>query len=541
MIRTAVCLVFFASMAVGCKGKSSAPHGPSQPGTTVPSERRGGGSIGNLGDKRASGLVSDLRASSDGRFLTWLKDAEKPRLEGVPALLRVGELWSVSSAGGEPKKLGNGVSNFPGGYLYSADSSWVLMLVGFNAAEQMGELQAVQLSDPKAEKQRLGAAVSYMVCSPDSQFVAFVDGGVLKLGKLPGGPFRDVAGDVANAEFSPDSQQLLIKRKTSSGGALLAVKVAEGKESPTRLTELAGEYKYSPDGKWVVFTAKKSNGDRSYTLFTAEAKALKPKEIAPEVFSFSFSPDGKLLARIEGLSPEAGGKLYVGPFDGSKPGRLLGETVRDLQFTKDTSAVAWRDRYVSGEKGEGEGELFVATLPDGKPKSLTKHGRSYEWAPDNQTIAFTVRITRPITTVDLSLYTMGGPEPISIKNWVYDYDFTPDSKRLLLRSDCVREGRACSLLSLDVSKPTEPLKKLIEGVFGFKMSTDGSHVLFTYARTSGDLYDVGVLNLADNKFLTVEQSIRMPPTFLDSKGGKVAYLVGDANRGGVYVADKGFP
>lgn len=539
-----------AVLALGCKGKSQSGDASGAAVATSPTGKKSSKQVGGLGTKVAAGLLSDLRASPDGKTLTWLKEAEKPRLEGVPPLLRVGELWS-STAGGEPRKLGNGVSNFPGGYLFTPDSSWVLLLTGYNAAQQIGELDAVSVVDAKTERQRLGSSVSYMLASPDAKWVAFVDAGVLKVGLLPQGPFRDVAGEVANAEFSRDSRTLFFRRKTSSGGGLFAVAVADPKDNPGRLSELVGDYKLTPDGAWVVFTAKKSPSDNAYTLFSAETKSLKPRQIAKEVFAFSFSPDGKWLARIEGLSPEAGGRLFIGPFDGSSEGRKLGEAVRDLEFAKSGASVAWRDHYTTGERREGEGELFIAALPSGEPKLLAKRCRSYEWAPDSQALAFTLQTLKresagPMGTftansVDLRLYLVGAAEPLAIKNWVYDYDFTPDSKRLLFRSDCVREGRACDLQSLDVTEPTKPPKKLIEGVYGFKLSADGTRALYTYARTQGDLYDTGVLNLASGEYLTVEQMIRMPPMFLDPSGSKVAYVVGDTGRPGVYLAEKGYP
>src|SRR5204863_9640980 len=96
--------------------------------------------VGGIGVRIAEGLTTDLRVSPDNKIAAYLKESQKPRLEGVPPTMRVGELWVVPTAGGEPKKLGNGVSNFPGGYLFTPDSKWVLELVGYNAAAQAGEL-----------------------------------------------------------------------------------------------------------------------------------------------------------------------------------------------------------------------------------------------------------------------------------------------------------------------------------------------------------------------------------------------------------------
>ena len=128
---------------------------------------------------------------------------------------------------------------------------------------------------------------------------------------------------------------------------------------------------------------------------------------------------------------------------------------------------------------------MMAPLADGTPKLVGKWCRSYEWSPDSKSIAFTFEVTKPLRSVNLYLWKDGEADPIHLKDWAYDYDFTPGSDRLLFRADCVREGRACNLLSVDVTRPKDAPKKLIEGVYGFRLSQDGSRVLFTYARTQG--------------------------------------------------------
>jgi Tol biopolymer transport system component len=377
-----------------------------------------------------------------------------------------------------------------------------------------------------------------MLPSPDSKWVAFVDDGILKLGPLPKGPFRQVNGDVANAAFSVDSSMLFFKRRATAGGSLLVTKVADANDKPRKLGDLVGDYRLTPDGKHIAFGSKQSPSSQAFRLFVAETSSLKDTKVADQVFDFKFSPDGKLLARLEGTSPEAGGDFFVGSADGSDGGKKLGSAVRDFAFSPDLKNIAWRQEFVP-DRAEGRGTLMVAPIAGGEPKLVGRWCRSYEWAPDSKTIAFTFERTKPLLSVDLFLYKLGDADPVKLKEWAYDYDFTPDSTRLLFRSDCVREGRACNLLSVDVTQPKNPPKKLIEGVYGFRLSQDGSRALFTYARTQGgDLYDTGVLNLKSGEFKTLEQQIRMPPYFLSDDGTKVAYIVAEQKREGVYVADK---
>ncbi len=495
-----------------------------------------GAVIGGIGVRIAGGLSTDLRVSPDNQIAAYLKEAQKPRLEGVPPTMRVGELWVVPTAGGEPRKLGNGVSNFPGGYLFTPDSKWVLELVGFNASAQAGELDLAPV-DGSADAQKLGSRVTYMVPSPDSKHVAFVDEGILKLGPLPAGPFRDVNGEVSNAEFSPDSAVLFFKRKQSAGGSLLAVKTTDPKDTPKKLADLVGDYRMSGDGKRIAYASKSNPSDRGFRLYVADTASLKDRQVGQNVFKFEFSADSKWLARLEGSSPEAGGDFFVTPADGSGPGKNFGANVRDFAFSPDRKLIAWRQNYVP-EHAEGYGDVLMAELPDGAPRMVGRRARSFEWSPDSKAIAFAFDVVKPIRSVNLYLWRIEGTEAIHVKDWVYDYDFTPQSDRLIFRAECVREGRACNLLSVSATNPKEPPKKLIEGVYGFKLSTDGARVLYTYARMQGDLYDTGVLNLKSGEYKTLDQQIRMPPYLLDDSGTKVAYLIAERQREGVYVADK---
>src|SRR5712692_965029 len=88
--------------------------------------------IGGVGRSLATASATDLRLTPDRQVATYLTQGEKPRLEGVPDPMVVGALNAVWLQGGTPRKLGNGVTNLPGGYLFSGDSSWVVFLTGSN-------------------------------------------------------------------------------------------------------------------------------------------------------------------------------------------------------------------------------------------------------------------------------------------------------------------------------------------------------------------------------------------------------------------------
>jgi hypothetical protein len=182
-----------------------------------------------LGERRLEGAAQELRASPDGAVLTVLLEAQKPPITGVPPPMRLGALWAVPARGGKPQKLGHGVTNMPGGWLHTADSRWVLFAAGWDPAQQVGELYVQDAKNLEAERQRVSAKVNYFVPSDDGSQLAYIEGGVLHAGKLPAGPFPQLAGEVSTAEFSADGRYLYFKRRFSSAGGLYQV---EGRAPP---------------------------------------------------------------------------------------------------------------------------------------------------------------------------------------------------------------------------------------------------------------------------------------------------------------------
>ncbi|MBX7100596.1 MAG: gliding motility protein, partial [Myxococcaceae bacterium] len=305
---------------------------PGAPGAAAPAK---GPVVGGLGTRVAEANASDLRITKDGRFAAYLTDVDKPRLNGAPQYLRVGELFVVGTDGKAPaRRLGQGATNAPGGFLFTADSSRVLYLVGYSAADQAGELRVASLADAASASERLGGRVTYFTAGPDSQTVAFVDEGSLKVGPLPAGPFREVATEVTTAVFSPAGNHVYFGRRMALGGGLYQVAVDKG--SPTRVADQVGDFHFSADGKVLAFASRSSAGAPGYDLFVTDVTALKPKVVARKVLTFSFGPGDKTLVYTTGDSPQSPGDLFVSKVTGGDP-TPLGTKVRDFQFSADGS------------------------------------------------------------------------------------------------------------------------------------------------------------------------------------------------------------
>ncbi len=517
----------------GCKqerpGAGSAPSGEAG-GTARTLDREG---------------AADLRLTPDGKHVTYLVDAQKPRLPGVPPQMLVGTLYAAEVEGGAPRKLGTGVTNVPGGSLFSPDGKQVLLLEGYNPAAQAGQLKVVDLASADAEPRTLGAHVTYMLVSPDSRSVAFVDGGVLKVGALPSGPFREVAGEVATAAFSADGTRLVFKRRLNAA-ASLAVVPADGSRPPQKLADQVGDYKLSPDGRHVAFTVRNPSTPDVYDLFLASIPTGKTARVAEGTTDFAFSPDGKHLARTEGARRGELGDLVVGPSDGG-PAHKVGEKVADapnasdmgalFAFAPDSSAVAFLEKYVAaaGAAG-GAGTLVVAPLTGGEARRLGARVPNFQWSQDARHVAFVQRFLQPLYSVDLMLYRVGEEQARKLGQGVFGYTFAPGNTALLYRTTCVREGRACDLMKVDLAKPDAPARKLLTGVYSFKVSEDGQRLLTTSARLDAPTYDVGVQNLTTGEYRTLDHSAVLPAFFAARDGSRVVYLLHGRNRKGVHVA-----
>jgi len=498
--------------------------------------------VGGLGKRIVSGPVTDLRLSKDGAWATVLHNPKRPAVEGVSPRMALGELGLVPLNGGAVRFVGQGVSNRPGSVLYSPDSKWLFFVEAFNAANDSGTLRTLSLT-PGAEPELRGKAVSFVTVSPAGDAFAFVDAGVLRVARLEAASAaRNLATDVSTAQFTPDGKWLVVQRRAAVGGGLL-VAATEGGPPPVRLGENVRDWVIAPDGKRVAFTlASPKRPDLSElsvaTVPEGKVTAIGPVATLPTARQrpFVFSPDGGWLGHIErGKTGSAIGNLVVGPAGGR--GSVIAEGVGQFWFAPDSKAVAALANY---DEKHSWGRLVYAGLPEGKPRVLGARVSTALWSEDNRFLAFNLNVFQPLPSVDLWLYARGKPEGKQLMVNVYGYDFAPRAQ-LFFRAQCTRysltppEARACVLNRLDLSQADAQPVPILEGIYGFHPSTDGNRILFTYARTDSDSFDVGLLDLKTEVRKTIEERIVLPALFSDPAGTRVVFLVSQGDRSGLYV------
>lgn len=508
---------------VGCKRSESQ-------GSRGASGRQG---VAARGELLAAGAAVDLRVTPDGRFVTYLLDAKKPPINGLPPKLVLGTLHVVPAAGGEaPRELGSGVTNDVGGMLFTPDSKHLLFLTDFQPTSRSGALHAYAIGSPEDVLVKLGEAVTYMVPSPDGAQVAFVDGGVLRVGPLPGGPFRDVAGEVSTAQFTQDGKTLLFKRTLNAAGGLAAVALDKPDAEPVKLADQVGEYYFSPDGKRVAYQVRSDSVRGMYDLYLAELPGLKGRKLATGSTGAAFSPDGQWLARTDGAKPELLGDLYVGPASG-EGGRKVGERVEEFAFSPDSRALGYLERYDISARA---GLMGVVSLPDGEPKRVGGRVPNFTWGSNGEHLAFLSRFLKPIYSVDLMLYALGAEKAVKVQPGVFGYGFAPGNTDVVFRTNCIREGRACDFkaVALPRQEQAEPATWL-QGIYTYKFSSDGQRALFTTARMDSDSYDVGVYDLKTRTRKMLDERIQPPVFFAGEGDSRAVYLVTQGAKPGVYA------
>ena len=522
MRRIVVTLCALLSLAA-CKESGDRPRGVSG------QSARATGGEGVLIEEGAS---DDLRLAPGGKHVTWLKNGEKPKRDGISPQLRIGALYAAAVDGSGARKLGEGVTNTAGGWLVSPDGRWVMFLSGYTLASRSGALHVAALGSEEAPV-RLGEGVSYMVASRDGSRIAFVEGGTLKVGPLPQGPFHAVGGEVATADFTPDGSHVIYRRRLAAAGGLMVAATREGSE-PKKLGEQVGRFKISPDGTHVAFTMRSPATRDIYDLHVASFPALTPRQVAAGTTEFEFSPDSRWLARLEGFEPGVKPDLVVGPSVGGE-GRKLGVEVEQFTFAPKSDAIAMLVKYSDAARA---GTLAYARLPDGEPKLLGARIPNFEWSGDGRTLAYIQRYLDPIYSVDLMVHALDAEAPVKVGKGVFGYGFTPDHEQVLFRTGCIREGRSCNLMKVSARAPDGQPKLIAEGIYSYRVSDDAQRLMVTFARTESETYDVAVRNLDGTSHRTLHTGARLPAFLVGEDGGRAVFAVGRGKQG-VYTATTG--
>ena len=270
--------------------------------------------------------------------------------------------------------------------------------------------------------------------SPDSKRIAFTSDAVksgqpqLYVSSATGGPahkLTSVKGFLAGPQWSPDGKSIAVlftENATREAGPLVAETPETGEikdaffEQRLAIVDAATgnlrqvtpadtyiyEYDWAPDGKSIVLTAAKGNGDSNWYIAELFAVDLASAEMQPlykpklQIARPAISPDGQSVAFIEGLMSDedsVGGDVFLISRSGGAP--------RNLTPERKASAVvvAWTSDAKIIDMENVDGESSVARIDPGSgridslfhaPELLTSGfwSTSLSLTPDGKTAAF---------------------------------------------------------------------------------------------------------------------------------------------------------
>jgi len=491
-----------------------------------------------LGEKLVAGQLSELRLLPGETHLRFLMDAKKPQPQETASSLRLGKLYLLHLKTRKLTRLGEQVSSLASTQHATDDGKYLLFLDAFNPSTKTGRLHCTNVEAATVGK-ALGEEVNFFISSAQTAQLAFVDGGVLKVGPLPQGPFLAIADKVAHAEFSKDGSMLAFKKRFEANEELWVADLKGTGKTPRLVKAHSGEYRLSKDGKKLFFTARKMPEDKALHLFVADLhEGAVPKVLSQEMFRFALSPDERWVAYLETKTPERPGTLWVRLATGAGEAKMLGERIREFEFASNSGALAWREA-LQGEEGTLSLVMLQGELT---PRRLTSRTRHWQWNAQGNALAYTATVPTPDTSVsvDLFFFRLGDKAPTKVHAWVYEYAFSVDGESLFFEANCIREGISCTLWSIKLQEAEGGAKtKLAEGVLSFRPSEDGRHVYWLHRTPLPPVYtQLWATEIANPLPQKLAHHVHLPPPLpMDKTGRRFLYLSNQPQEEGLYLTE----
>jgi hypothetical protein len=480
-----------------------------------------------LGRQVAGGEVLALKASPDGAWLAYLHRCQPVKDRTLPAGTAACDLSVVPTAGGEPRRIAEGVTTLPYGFGWSASGATLAALAAYDHAEGRGSLVLWAGGAPR----RVADGVTFHALDRAGKTAGWIAGGRLFLAAVAGGEATAVAGAEGVATFELGGEgglTALARRATRAGGDLVGVRDGAS-------TVIAADVRdYGFDRARATFAFTSGVVQKLALCVAKEPCAARP--LGRNVSSFLFSPAGGAIAFVADTVPGHQGDLWVA-VSGGEP-RRVAERVGEPRWSADGSRLAWLQGY---DPRSRTGTLAVGS-PGERARTLAPNVSDFDLTPDGSWVAYLAHVTAGGYSVDLSvapaLPDVAAP-PAQVARGVFGFGFSPDGKWLFYRNACVRQGEACDLGRVPAAGPAPGAKpeRLVEGVKSFEFAPGRpERLLVSWSRKDRVALDLAMWEAGK---LTSIDTYALPGSaqFVGGDPRRLAYAVVQAKRQGVYVAE----
>lgn len=350
-------------------------------------------------------------------------------------------------------------------------------------------------------------------------------------------PFSGLPGRENFPAFSPDGKQIVFSWDggVENGNSDIYVKLI-GAGDPVRLTTSETDEinpVFSPDGKSIAFLRILPT-HREIVLIPALGGAERKIYEKASFASFSFSPDGNLLATAEvDLSNNDAGIYTINLQTGEKkrltkpPAPAVDHTPR---FSPDGKHLAFIRYFNSFRR-----EICVIPATGGEPRQITADDvRIYglAWMPDSRSLLFTsFRRVNQLNLWKVSLNAADEPQIISTggKN-LQDVAISPDGKTVAFVEETADEN----IWEIEPNAKPQIIIRSPRADHSPQISPDGAKMAFASDRTGNYEIWIADTNGKNQRQLTAETGSAGSPRF--SPDGKfIAYDSQIASGSGIYT------